>query len=216
VGSIAAPLIDHDAERGRVCWVAMALVDVCVASTPVARVSFVASRTGEWRVQQARTIRGESLAEAQAVSRVEGHAFVSDDDANWVLRGIRSNERYLERAEKDDLLAVQEALGRPTSRVAVLIPIRKTATWWEMAQDERRAIFEGRSRHIKIGAKYLPAIARRLYHCRDLGEPFDFLTWFEFSEDDSGAFDELAGRLRETEEWRYVAREVEIRLRLAP
>jgi hypothetical protein len=26
--------------------------------------------------------------------------------------------------------------------------------------------------------KYMAAVARRLYHARDLGEPFDFLTWF--------------------------------------
>src|SRR2546428_7160638 len=32
---------------------------------------------------------------------------------------------------------------------------------------------------------YLPAIARRLYHCRDLGEPFDFLTWFEYAPADA-------------------------------
>ena len=59
---------------------------------------------------------------------------------------------------------------------------------------------------------YLPAVARRLLHCRGLGEPFDFLTWFEFTPADAGAFEELLGRLRATEEWRYVEREVELRL----
>jgi hypothetical protein len=60
-------------------------------------------------------------------------------------------------------------------------------------------------------------VARRLHHCRDLGdaEPFDFLTWFEFAPADGIAFDELLRRLRETEEWRYVEREVELRLRRA-
>jgi hypothetical protein len=60
--------------------------------------------------------------------------------------------------------------------------------------------------------EYLPAVARRLHHCRDLGEPFDFLTWFEFAPTDTVAFDELVERLRETEEWSYVDREVDIRL----
>ena len=50
------------------------------------------------------------------------------------------------------------------------------------------------------------------YHSRDLGEPFDFLTWFEFAPQHDAAFDELLGMLRSTEEWRYVEREVEIRL----
>src|SRR5262249_48658332 len=110
----------------------------------------------------------------------------------------------------------QEGLGRPTSVVGALIPIAKSAAWWELAQDERRAIFEQRSAHIALGARYLPAIARRLYHARDLGEPFDFLTWFEFADADAAAFDDLVGRLRETEAWRFGAGEVEVRLRRAP
>jgi len=46
-----------------------------------------------------------------------------------------------------------------------------------LTQDERRAVFEEQSHHTAIGLKYLPATARRLHHCRDLGteEPFDFL-----------------------------------------
>jgi hemolysin-activating ACP:hemolysin acyltransferase len=119
---------------------------------PIARVTFVAGGSGEWRVREMRTIRGQPLADAKAVGRIEGESFVSGDAATWLLHGVRSHERYL------------------------------------------------------------PAIARRLYHCRELGEPFDFLTWFELSEADEAAFDELVARLRETEEWRYVEREIEIRL----
>jgi hypothetical protein len=58
-------------------------------------------------------------------------------------------------------------------------------------------------------------VARKLHHSRDLGEPFDFLTWFEFSPRDEAAFDALLARLRSTEEWRYVEREVEVRLERA-
>ena len=81
-----------------------------------------------------------------------------------------------------------------------------------MTQDERRAIFEERSAHVAIGLRYLPAVARRLHHCRDLGEPFDFLTWFDYSAEDEGRFDELLAHLRETEEWRYVEREIDLRV----
>ena len=62
---------------------------------------------------------------------------------------------------------------------------------------------------------YLPAVARKLYHSRDLGEPFDFLTWFEFAEESADEFETLLTRLRATEEWRYVEREVDVRLRRA-
>jgi chlorite dismutase len=130
----------------------------------------------------------------------------------WTLRGTTSNERYVERPERTALVDRQQGLSRPHATCAALIPITKSIGWWELTQDERRAILEERSRHIAIGLEYLPAIARRLHHGRDLGEEFDFLTWFEFSPVDAAAFDDLVGRLRETEEWAYVEREVEIRV----
>jgi hypothetical protein len=81
-----------------------------------------------------------------------------------------------------------------------------------MAQDERRAVFEERSRHIAIGLEYLPGVARRLHHSRELGEPFDFLTWFEYAPEDADAFENMLHRLRATLEWQYIDREVDIRL----
>ena len=132
----------------------------------------------------------------------------------WRLRGIRSNERYTTRDEKARLTAKQEGLGRPESTHAALIPIRKNASWWALPQDERRKIFEEKSKHVNIGLQFLPAIARRLLHCRDLGEnePFDFLTWFEYAPSDEKAFDRLVVELRHTEEWTFVDREIDIRL----
>jgi hypothetical protein len=43
-------------------------------------------------------------------------------------------------------------------------------------------------------------------------EPFDFLTWFEYAPEHAEAFEELVTYLRESEEWRYVEREVDIRV----
>ena len=90
----------------------------------------------------------------------------------------------------------QEMLLRPQATRAALIPIRKTAAWWDLAQDERRAIFEEQSRHIGIGMEYLPAVARRLHHSRELGEPFDFLTWFEYANRCSDSASSAAQLLR--------------------
>ena len=134
--------------------------------------------------------------------------------AAWSLRGITSNERYVTRDEKSALLTRQEGLGRAQATCAALIPIRKNAIWWALPQDERRQILEEQSRHIAIGLKFLPAIARRLHHCRDLGgaEPFDFITWFEYAPEHGSAFDELVAALRASPEWQYVEREADFRL----
>lgn len=143
---------------------------------------------------------------------IEGGIVAGRGDADWILQGVGSNLRYAERRELDQLTARQPTLARPQATCAALIPIRKSPAWWALAQDERRAVLDAQSRHIQIGLEYLPAIARRLVHSRDRGEPFDFLTWFEFAPEDTTAFDNLVQRLRATAEWRFVEREVDIRL----
>lgn len=172
--------------------------------------TFSAGQAGDWRVTGITAIRGDGLPPAQRLSV----APTAGPSPTWWLRGITSNERYVERAEKDQLLARQEGLGRAQSTLACLIPIRKSAAWWAMTQDERRRVFEADSNHTAIGLRYLPQVARRLHHCRDLGEaePFDFLTWFEYAPHDEAAFDELLASLRATPEWTFVEREVEVRL----
>ena len=171
---------------------------------------FVAGADGEWRIERIFPVRGEALPPALRLARIEGP--MPATRGIWTLRGTTSNDRYVTRAEKDALRAVQPPLGRPDSTRAALIPVRKSPAWWELAQDERRRILEDRSRHISTGLRYLPAIARRLYHCRDLGEPFDFLTWFEYAPSDADRFEELVSELRRSPEWDYVEREVDVRL----
>jgi hypothetical protein len=174
-------------------------------------VRFLAGDHGEWRIDRIIAIAGPALEHAAALRRAEGER-PSAVEAIWHLDGVTSNERYVSCAEKTRLLAVSPALGRAEAARAALIPVRKSAAWWDLPQDERRALFEERSHHTAVGLEYLPAIARRLYHSRDLGGPFDFLTWFEFAPQSEAAFDSLLARLRATEEWRYVEREVELRL----
>ncbi len=171
---------------------------------------FAGGAAGLWRVADLATLSGDPLAR---VERLDVRA-AEDPPAEWTwaLRGVAGHARYVERTERAALDAVSPPLGRPEATRAALIPIRKSNRWWALAQDERRAIFEERSRHIAESMRYLPRIARRLYHCRDLGEPFDFLTWFEFAPEHSGAFDELVAKLRSQEEWTFVEREIDIRL----
>lgn len=176
--------------------------------------AFVGGSTGLWRITAQAAVRGKGVPPASHIAVVEGATPVteSSEEVVWVLRGVTSNERYATRAEHEALAARQTALGRPEATEAAFIPIRKANAWWVLSQDERRAIFEARSKHIATSLAYLPAVARRLHHGRDLGEPFDFLTWFEYAPNDAEAFEALVGRLRATEEWSYVEREIDIRL----
>lgn len=177
---------------------------------------FVGSQEGQFAIESIEAVVGETLPNAPRLTVTQG---VPPSDAAFSLRGIVSNERYTTRPEKAALLDAQEVIGRKAAPRGALIPIKKNAAWWALTQDERRAIFEEDSAHIRIGMKALPQIARRLHHCRDLEEPgaFDFLTWFDFRDEHTPVFDELLAALRATEEWKYVEREVDVRVvRLEP
>lgn len=176
-------------------------------------VSFVGGHTGEWKVAEIVPVIGSTLATPNYLSiHKEDLSLETEQASDWVLKGFASNLRYTTREEKNILDVNPSVLGKIENQFAVMIPIKKKETWWAMTQDERRKILEENSRHIEIGSKYLTSINRQLYHSRDLGEVFDFITWFEFSEENKSKFDELLAALRKTEEWSYVEREVEVRL----
>jgi len=176
--------------------------------------TFIAGKKGDWIIQEVRAVTGQGLSMAQKLQIMEGGSPDPSMAAVWSLEGVTSHERYTSREEKDQLKSVQPGLGRPEATRAALIPIRKSPEWWAMTQDERQKIFTEQSHHTAVGMKYLPAVARRLYHCRDLAmpQPFDFLTWFEFAPSDEPAFDRLLEELRAKPEWTFVERETEIRL----
>lgn len=174
--------------------------------------TFIGGSKGMWRVTRISPVTGVDLLAVGWVDLVNEDIRALPAGAQWLLRGVTSYERYTNQREKEQLSALQPPLGRPEATCAALIPIKKSAAWWQLPQDERRAIFESRSSHIAASLKYLPAIARRLHHSHDLGEPFDFLTWFEYAPEHADSFEELVQKLRATEEWRHVVREVDIRL----
>jgi chlorite dismutase len=179
--------------------------------------TFHGGDAGAWRVTRLETVVGDPLPRVSRLDVVAGNIPAEITGACWSLRGVTSNERYVTRSEKTKLVERQPGLGRPAATLAALIPIRKTPEWWTLTQDERRRIFEEQSNHIQTGMQFLPAIARRLHHCRDLGpdEPFDFLTWFEYAPSDAPAFEQLVSQLRQSPEWAFVSRETDLRLELA-
>ncbi len=167
---------------------------------------------GEWTVRSQRTVCGQPLDTPAAISVLPG--FEVAPGSIWALRGMVSNVRYVEQMEHVALSAKQAGLGRANATFAALIPIRKSQAWWQITQDERRKIFEEQSKHIAIGMRYLPPIARKLHHCRDISEtePFDFLTWFEYAPEQESQFDKMLVELRGSPEWKYIEHEVDIRL----
>ena len=179
--------------------------------------TFRGGQSGAWRVTLNSAVKGEALAAVPALSITQNASIalpILPSSTSWRLVGVTSHLRYVEKAEKEQLAEKQAPLGRNEATFAALIPIKKSAAWWELNQDERREILEAKSHHISGTLKYLPQVARQLYHCRDLGEPFDFITWFEYASEHAAMFEELVAMLRTTEEWNFVEREIDVRLRL--
>jgi chlorite dismutase len=175
---------------------------------------FSGGEVGSFRVVDTLSLRGESLP---SVSHLDVTSSAPTTAPTFCLWGVTSNDRYVTTAEKTELVSRQIPLGRPNTTHGAFIPIKKNAEWWALPQDARRRIFEEDSRHIALGMRALPAVSRRLHHCRDLGvdAPFDFLTWFDFEPQDVQVFDDLLGALRASKEWDYVEREVELRVERA-
>ena len=176
--------------------------------------TFIGGGAGILSVFSHTTISGPPVASVDRVDMVDGVTAELPAGAAWALHGVTSNDRYTTRVEKTELTRKQVPIGRAEATFAALILLRKRAEWWALTQDERRSILEEDSHHIAIGMRYLPAVARRLLHCRDLGReaPFDFIGFLDFAPDSEAAFDRMLDQLRATREWSFMDREIDIRL----
>jgi hypothetical protein len=176
--------------------------------------TFIGRKTGSMSVVSHTTLSGPPMTQVDCVDMVAGVATELPGDASWALHGVTSNDRYTTRVEKAELISKQAPVGRAEATSAALILLRKRAEWWSLTQDERRAILETDSHHIAIGMRYLPTVARRLLHCRDLGDeaPFDFIGFLDFAPESEAAFNKMLGELRATREWSFMDREIDIRL----
>ena len=74
--------------------------------------SFIGGSTGPWLVTSSRTITGEALPAVARLDYTPGRPEWSPGSGGWILSGVTSNDRYVTRPEKEQLLARQPALGR--------------------------------------------------------------------------------------------------------
>jgi hypothetical protein len=113
--------------------------------------------------------------------------------------------------------AVQRKSGR-VSRHAIIMPLRKTAAWWEKDVLERHSYFyphvDGAGTHVPghamLAESGLGLFYKRMYHNPDghsrPGE-FDFVGYFECDDDGLSVFDRICCSLRDqakNPEWRFV------------
>ncbi len=167
-----------------------------------------------YSVERVIPVRGPELSSVEAgqpLWRIEMAGRLPVPDAPFL--GTTTHLGYTDSGTRSQLTDISAAESGP---VAVLIPIRKSAEWWALAQDQRQSYLDpgASSGHIAIGRLYAARIYRRLYHARYLpNSEWDFLTYFEFPAREHNAFSDLLSALRDTKdnpEWAFVDRELEI------
>jgi hypothetical protein len=137
-----------------------------------------------------------------------------------VLDGAERATRYTS-AEMENY-AYKPAIARLSGRVArnaIIVPMNKTSAWWEKTALERHSYFYPHHEdatgaavkgHAKAAEAGIKTIFRKLYHNPDgyqrAGE-FDFVTYFECTDDNLPMFDQICRALRDERqnpEWKYV------------
>jgi hypothetical protein len=177
------------------------------ADSQMAAAPYVLQVTGNYRPR---------LGEVEAELRRR----LGDAGGLFCIEGVERPPRYTNHELHE--FAFRPAAVRRSGRVsshALLLPIRKTAEWWNMSALERGVFFyphvDIRSGcavrgHVLSAAEGIPALFRRLYHNPDgyqrEGE-YDFLAYFECAPQDLQSFARVHRALQDTAqnpEWRYV------------
>lgn len=174
-----------------------------------------------YHVDEVRTFRGTPTAMpavGDSLIRLDGPT-PPPLNVPLTYRGVTGHLEYTSAAQVARLSEAKAEYPGSPDTVAVLIPIRKTAAWWNLPQDRRQSHFTpstAHAGHTAIGEPYVDRVFRRLYHSRYQGEhpvDYDFLTYFEFEKADAPRFRELLGKLRDNAvnpEWAYVDLEFEV------
>lgn len=174
--------------------------------------SYIGGSSGSWRITQMQTLSGPALRLASHVEIAHGPVVRPPGGASWILSGIARNTRFVTREERSPEQCWSTSSQTREATCAALIPIQQSAAWWDLAHDEREEIIETQSRCLSDRLRFLTTFARRFLFGRDLGEPFDIVTWLEYSPCDEALVNDLAAALRQTQEWKYVEREIDIRM----
>jgi hypothetical protein len=184
----------------------------CVAEPSLAPAT--TTQVDRYRVEAVHTLRGAPLrgiAVGAPFVRLESTLELPAGGGDLI--GVTQQLLYTRAAERPDLITTATP---GADAVCVVIPLTKSEAWWQLALDERDAMFRGSTRpgHIEVGLAYARSIVRKLYHARPLsGAGFDFVTYFEFHPADRAKFEALLSALRDPErnpEWSFVERESEI------
>jgi hypothetical protein len=136
------------------------------------------------------------------------------------LDGAVRGPRY-SSAEIQQYIAKHASARRPgrVHQNAIVMPLRKSAEWWQKPAIERHTYFYPHmdqtsggpaAGHVQAASEGLPALYKRMYHNPDgYGRPgqYDFIGYFECEDAAMPLFDRICASLRDpavNPEWQFV------------
>ncbi len=91
------------------------------------------------------------------------------------FNGITKAPNYVPSLPDDLKTALKTPPDPGPKPYVIVVPVRKDAEWWNMAQDGRNAMMK---EHTEATVAYLKTVKRKLYHASGLDD-LDFITYFE-------------------------------------
>jgi hypothetical protein len=137
-------------------------------------------------------------------------------DPGHLFRGTAQHLNYTAAPQRADLEARSRQPIEAPGTVCVMIPIAKSSAWWQLPVEERTAAFQRSAQHHQHAAIGAPYVERIYRGGPESPIPYDFVTYFEFPESETQAFQDLLTGLRDTKlnpEWAYVEHEFEVWMR---
>ena len=114
-----------------------------------------------------------------------------------VMHGMTKKPNYVP-GMPDNLKAELKTSSEPGPKpYVIVIPIRKSADWWLLPQEQRAAMMQ---EHTEATVPYLKTVKRKLYHSSGLDD-LDFITYFETSKLED--FHSLVLALEKVKEFQY-------------
>ena len=92
--------------------------------------TFRGGQSGAWRITLNSAVKGQGLPAAPALAITQSASIalpILPSATSWRLAGVASHVRYVEKAEKEQLVEKQAPLGRKEATFAAMIPIKKSA-----------------------------------------------------------------------------------------
>lgn len=128
---------------------------------------------------------------------LQGSLFGKHLTGSTIFSGLTKKANYVP-GMPDNLKAELKIPSEPGPKpYVIVIPIRKSAEWWLLPQEQRAAMMQ---EHTEATMPYLKTVKRKLYHSSGLDD-LDFITYFETSKLED--FHSLVLALEKVKEFQY-------------